>query len=240
MALAPDQITSLYRERLGDSVIDTSTLHDQASVVVELGAWRDAFSLAHDDETLDCDFLTFVSAIDWVELETEGEKPEREAPQDEPGEQGRDAESAFRMPLMPTYQVVGRVYSTTKRHGVTIKADCPYDSPAVGSLIDVYAGADWHEREMMEMFGIDVTDHPNKEKLYLPDDFEGHPLRKTYQLGSREVKPWPGAVDVEDMPDDTPVTDADGNVLAEFSTPEADGSDEGSTDAEASTGGDES
>jgi NADH-quinone oxidoreductase subunit C len=64
----------------------------------------------------------------------------------------------------------------------------------------VYAGANWHEREAYEMFGIDFTGHPQLTKLYLPDGFEGHPLRKSYPLLAREVKPWPGMVDVEGMP----------------------------------------
>ena len=50
------------------------------------------------------------------------------------------------------------------------------------------------------MFGINFDGHPDLTNLYLPDAFEGHPLRKSYSLLSREVKPWPGKVDVEDMP----------------------------------------
>ncbi len=50
------------------------------------------------------------------------------------------------------------------------------------------------------MFGIEFEGHPNLTKLYLPDAFEGFPLRKSFPLLSREVKPWPGLVDVEDMP----------------------------------------
>jgi NADH-quinone oxidoreductase subunit C len=50
------------------------------------------------------------------------------------------------------------------------------------------------------MFGIDFRGHPNLIHLYLPEQFEGHPLRKSFALGAREVKPWPGHVDVEDVP----------------------------------------
>jgi NADH-quinone oxidoreductase subunit C len=50
------------------------------------------------------------------------------------------------------------------------------------------------------MFGIDFEGHPNLAHLYLPDSFQGNPLRKSYPLLSREVKPWPGTVDVEKMP----------------------------------------
>ena len=61
-------------------------------------------------------------------------------------------------------------------------------------------GADWHERECWEMFGFVFDGHPALRHLYLPSEFEGHPLRKDYPLLSRVVKPWPGLVDVEPMP----------------------------------------
>ena len=83
---------------------------------------------------------------------------------------------------------------------VVFSTDVPKEGAAVESLVDVFSGADWHEREAHEMFGIDFPGHPNLIKLYLPDAFEGFPLRKSYPLLSREVKPWPGKVDVEDMP----------------------------------------
>jgi NADH-quinone oxidoreductase subunit C len=77
-------------------------------------------------------------------------------------------------------------------------------------LIPVYAGANWHEREAFEMFGIQFEGHPRLIHLYLPDSFIGNPLRKSFPLLSREVKPWPGTVDVEAMPgrdDDEPSTE---------------------------------
>jgi NADH-quinone oxidoreductase subunit C len=68
----------------------------------------------------------------------------------------------------------------------------------------VYPGADWHERETWEMFGIVFDGHPALRHLYLPFEFEGNPLRKDYPLLAREVKPWPGLVDVEPMPGEDP------------------------------------
>ena len=66
--------------------------------------------------------------------------------------------------------------------------------------MSVYPGADWHEREAWEMYGFVFDGHPSLRHLYLPFEFEGHPLRKDYPLLAREVKPWPGLVDVEPMP----------------------------------------
>ncbi len=212
LALAPDEIVDSFRAEFDDLIVDSSTAHGQATVVVDRSTWVRAFEFVKRDP-LDCDFLTFVSAIDWVELGGEaGEKEaERQAEADEADDY--DPLKAFRLPEMPSYQVIARVYSSLHLHGVTLKANLSKNDAVIDTLVGIYAGADWHEREMIEMFGIDVAGHPNKEHLYLTDEFEGHPLRKDFKLGAREIKPWPGAVDVEDMPDDTPVTDDEGNVV---------------------------
>lgn len=65
------------------------------------------------------------------------------------------------------------------------------DKPAIASIIDVFAGAAWHERETHEMFGIDFG--MDVDPLLLPEEFEGHPLRKEFILASRVAKAWPGA-----------------------------------------------
>ena len=85
---------------------------------------------------------------------------------------------------------------------VVLSTDIAKEDPSIASLTGVFGGADWHEREAAEMMGIEFVGHPNLTHLYLPDAFEGHPLRKTFSLLSRDVKPWPGTVDVEPMPDE--------------------------------------
>jgi NADH-quinone oxidoreductase subunit C len=69
----------------------------------------------------------------------------------------------------------------------------PRDKPVLATLSSLYAGANWHERETFEMFGITFDGHPNLIPLLLPDGFEGNPLRKEFVLASRVAKPWPGA-----------------------------------------------
>ena len=99
------------------------------------------------------------------------------------------------------FQVFARVYSLTTNIGLTLKTDVG-DDMTVPSWVDVYPGAEWHERESWEMFGINFAGHPGLRPLYLPTDFEGNPLRKDFPLLSRLIKPWPGIVDVEPMPGD--------------------------------------
>ncbi|WP_236570050.1 NADH-quinone oxidoreductase subunit C [Streptomyces mexicanus] len=74
-----------------------------------------------------------------------------------------------------------------------LRTTVPHGAPVLPSAIEVYAGAAWHERETHEMFGVDFTDHPSLDHLLLPENFEGHPLRKDFVLAARVAKAWPGA-----------------------------------------------
>ncbi|MBT2530158.1 NADH-quinone oxidoreductase subunit C, partial [Streptomyces sp. ISL-99] len=74
-----------------------------------------------------------------------------------------------------------------------LRTTVPHSAPAVPSAVEIYAGAQWHERETHEMFGVDFTGHPHLAPLLLPEGFEGHPLRKDFVLAARVAKAWPGA-----------------------------------------------
>jgi NADH-quinone oxidoreductase subunit C len=71
------------------------------------------------------------------------------------------------------------------------------------SLTGVWAGAAWHERETYEMFGVDFSEYTDANggslrSLLLPEEFQGNPLRKSFVLASRVVRPWPGGVEPGD------------------------------------------
>jgi NADH-quinone oxidoreductase subunit C len=87
---------------------------------------------------------------------------------------------------------VGAGSAAPLRH-VLFRTRIPRAAAALPTATGVFAGADWHERETHEMFGIDFTGHPNPVTLLLPDGFEGHPLRKEFVLAARVAKAWPGA-----------------------------------------------
>lgn len=89
-------------------------------------------------------------------------------------------------------EVVVQLWSTSHRHQVRVKVAAGTDEPRVRSISDMYPGANWHERETWELFGIDFEGHPQLVKLLLPEQFEGHPLRKDFALTTRLAKPWPG------------------------------------------------
>ncbi len=94
------------------------------------------------------------------------------------------------------FAVVARVYSPRHRHSVILRTIVPggRDEPRMPTITDVYAGANWHERETYDMFGIVFEGHPGLlPRLLTVENFEGWPLRKEFKLQTREVKPWPGA-----------------------------------------------
>lgn len=89
--------------------------------------------------------------------------------------------------------VVVHVWSLQHRHSIALRTRVSRQVPELMSLTSVWPGADWHERETFEMFGINFVGHPKLVPLLLPDGFEGHPLRKEFVLASRVAKVWPGA-----------------------------------------------
>jgi NADH-quinone oxidoreductase subunit C len=95
-------------------------------------------------------------------------------------------------------ELVVQLYSIARRHSVRVVVRLPSEGATCASISDLYPGANWHERETMEMFGVEFTGHPQPVKLLLPEPFEGHPLRKDFALMSRAAKPWPGAVEGEE------------------------------------------
>ena len=158
---------------------DAEIHHDTVKVLVTIDRWVGAHSVARDD--FDLVFFSWLSAIDWSNEVEAGDSLKDQVEE--------------RLELLST------VGDLTEGRRVTFSTTLESDSPTIPTLTEVFAGANWHEREAAEMFGIDFTGHPDLTNLYLPDRFIGNPLRKSYPLLSREVKPWPGTVDVEAMPE---------------------------------------
>lgn len=204
-----EAIAKAFADELGDGFIEQHiNPGSDLWIRIDAGSWADAAKFARDK--LGMKWLDFISAIDWMpnpygrEMDAEQDwvvhgKEEKDIEEMTTGVAGGDTR----------FQMMLRLYSIEERIGVTIKADVAGDRPSIATLIPVFAGAAWHEREVWEMFGIDIIGHPDMRVLYLPTGFEGNPLRKDFPLVSRRVKPWPGIVDVEAMPGDDDDSDAE-------------------------------
>ena len=190
-------------EVLGEALLEHHSQRGELWVRVHHEAWQRAGLALRDD--LGCRWFDFLSAIDWLPSPF---GRDMDAEQDWPttGPPARDTAITHGVAGGETrLQIFARAAAVEDNPGgenlsVTLKADLPNENPAVETWIPVYAGANWHEREAWEMFGIAFIGHPDLRHIYLPGEFEGHPLRKDFPLLARRVKPWPGLVDVEDMP----------------------------------------
>ena len=150
-------------ERLDSKLVDSEIAYGQLTAIIDPEGWVDAARLCKEDPGLACRFWEFLDAIDR-------------------GEDGFD--------------VVVHIYSHEHHHDITMRTRVPggRSKPVLASLTDVFRGANWSERETYDMFGIEFEGHPGLEPRILTiENFEGWPLRKDFQLTSRNVKPWPGA-----------------------------------------------
>lgn len=79
-------------------------------------------------------------------------------------------------------QVVYHLFSLEHRHKMTIKVNVPKDTPKVQTVSKVWPTAGWHEREAYDLLGVVFEGHEDLRRILLPDDWEGHPLRKDYEF----------------------------------------------------------
>jgi len=197
---AREELLAALSAELGDAVVGSHIRpHDDLWVRVSTDAWlATATYLRHGQQ---CRYFNFLSVIDW-----------------QPSPFGRDMDSAVDHDLDGTqskppepvqmgyaggdtrFQMFARVNNVVDHWAIIVKADVPDGDLTVDSWISEYSGANWHEREAWEMYGIEFRGHPDLRNLYLPTDFQGNPGRKDFPLLARQVKPWPGIVDVELLP----------------------------------------
>jgi len=143
----------VLRAACPDDVLDVIRFRDETTIHVTREHFRDIAFLLRDDERTLLNFLTDLTAVDMLRMRTS-----------------------------PRFDVVAQLYSIPNRTRLRLKAGCD-DGEAVPSLVPVWNGANWLEREAYDMFGIVFEGHPNLRRMLLPDDWdEGHPLRKDYPL----------------------------------------------------------
>jgi NADH-quinone oxidoreductase subunit C len=235
---------------LGHQLLDSHiVVGHELWVRVDRAVWLPAIEAAK--VRLGCTFFDFLSAIDWLPSPWGRYEDARLAGLDDDGNPTPPAANGTStgggIPYVDPasikpgfaggetrFQVMCRVADIRSDISVVFKADLPDDDLRISSLVSLYAGANWHERECWEMFGFTFDGHPGLRHLYLPGAFEGHPLRKDFPLLARLVKPWPGIVDVEPMPDD-PAAEADGEATGEAVDATAEGHAESDADPQATS-----
>ncbi|MEX2100328.1 MAG: NADH-quinone oxidoreductase subunit C [Acidimicrobiia bacterium] len=202
-------IVAAVQAKLGDGVVASHVQPGlDAWVRVTRDAWADTAQALHD---LGFTLFDYLSCIDWLPL-VHGKN--EEPPTNPLVIPATSAELDHGVTGGETrFQLIARLYSPEQKLGLHLKCDLPDDDLHAPTWSKIYFGADWNEREVWEMYGVDFPGHHNLIHLYLPGGFEGHPGRKDFPLLARHVKPWPGLVDVEAMPgepDEDAMSDTEG------------------------------
>ena len=169
-AMGTDEALRRVESAIGMRVRDLRLNFGQIDFTCDAGALVDVVTQLRDAPELGLRFFTFLTAIDRSEFA------------DEPG----------------GLEVLVHLYSPEHVIHVNIHVPLEADDPVCPTLTGLFRGSDWHERETAEMFGIRFEDHPRLVNLYLPEDFEGHPLLRSFKIPTRLVKDWPGAKDPEE------------------------------------------
>jgi len=91
-------------------------------------------------------------------------------------------------PSEPRYKIVYQLYSLANKEFIGLRAQLSNESPEISTIESIYPNANWHEREVFDMFGVTFKDHSDQRRIIMPYDWEGHPLRKDYPLGYEEVQ----------------------------------------------------
>ncbi|MEW6054381.1 MAG: NADH-quinone oxidoreductase subunit C [Nitrospirota bacterium] len=165
--LAPQAIAEKIKEKFPEQVIDIAEFRDQVSVIVKRDQIFQILRYLHDDPLLSLDHLQDLTAVDYQ----------------------KKKEIRF--------EVVYNLYSIRYRHHIRIRAQVPENDTKIASVVPIWAGADWHERECFDMFGIEFSGHPDLRRILMPEDWEGYPLRKDYPLqGPALENDWPEFIQV--------------------------------------------
>ena len=87
-----------------------------------------------------------------------------------------------RFPAEPRFEVVYHLHSLERNEKLRLKCRLPAAHPEIDSVTGVWRAAGWYERETFDLFGVKFRNHPDLRRIMMPDDWEGHPLRKDYTV----------------------------------------------------------
>ena len=156
--MTSEEIVEKVKASLTDAIQDTALPQGDAVIFVAPDCLQKVAAFLKDDPFLKFDYLSDVSGVDYLNEERE-----------------------------PRFEAVYLLYSIDNQHSIRVRVGIDEDNPSVPTLSDLWKGALYPEQELFDMFGIHIEGHPKNERLIMPKEWTGHPLRKDYPLTTETV-----------------------------------------------------
>jgi NADH-quinone oxidoreductase subunit C len=162
------ELVSRLKDKFGDAISGANLEAIDPWIEVTPQGLPDVCRFLKEADDLQLNMLNCITAVDYFEP---------------------DPKKAAKTGWEPHLEIVYHLSSTTKKHSLVLKVmlprwknDQPGELPEVASVADLWRGADWHEREVYDLSGVWFTGHPDLRRILCPEDWEGYPLRKDYEM----------------------------------------------------------
>jgi NADH-quinone oxidoreductase subunit C len=156
--MTSEEIVEKVKAGLADAILDTALPQGDAVIFVAPDCLQKVMAFLKDDPSLKFDYLSDVRGVDYLNEE-------------------RD----------PRFEAVYQLYSIDHLHSIRVRVGIDEENPSVPTVSKLWKGALYPEQELFDMFGIHVEGHPKNERLIMPKEWTGYPLRKDYPLTTETV-----------------------------------------------------
>ncbi len=166
------------KAKFGDAITATESQHGDEVAMVRRDKLKDIATWLRDDPAMAFDtpvFVTCIDLLDWRPVKAPGQASSTR-PEFDPAGEG----------TTPRFEVCWQLRSLAHRHRLRLKVALMQNDLKVQSLTPLWPGFEWQERETFDMYGIEFVAHHDLRRIYLYDEFVGHPLRKDYPKEKRQ------------------------------------------------------
>ncbi|MZG29766.1 MAG: NADH-quinone oxidoreductase subunit C [Nitrospinae bacterium] len=156
--MTSEEIVEKVKASLPEAIQDTALPQGDAVIFVAPEKLQEVAGFLKDDPSLKFDYLTDVCGVDYLNEERE-----------------------------PRFEAVYLLYSIDHQHSIRVRVGIEEENPSVPTVSEIWKGALYPEQELFDMFGIHIEGHPKNERLIMPKEWSGYPLRKDYPLTTETV-----------------------------------------------------
>ena len=150
-----DKVREFLKQNFGEAIVREDNFRGQQSIYIKQEYLYDICRGLKNNPELDFNFLSDICSLDWL-----GDVEEKE---------GR-------------FEVIYNLYSIKNKYRLLLKVRVPGDDAKIDTLTTLWNAANWLEREVYDLMGIQFVGHPDLRKIVTPDELEGYPLRKDFPL----------------------------------------------------------